>query len=165
MVTMMVEITTGGHASPRPPTCYVLLLLPMSKSAGLQKRQLLLLQLQVLCGGGPGPGRELTGAAAFLLRSSATRSSLITILLLQPVFFLRPWARRKLKTGTGTVVIGQRHSGDAWRRTKEHGGTRDSSTSFLDKLKLDSEGDCSFKPEISRGAEISQDFFFGGRFF
>jgi len=36
------------------------------------------------------------------------------------------------------------------------------STSFLDKLKLDSEGDCSFKPEISRGAEISQDFFFGG---
>merc|ERR1712223_266019 len=36
-----------------------------------------------------------------------------------------------------------------WRRTKEHGGTRDSSTSFLDKLKLDSEGDCSFKPEIS----------------
>jgi len=21
MVTMMVEITTGGHASPRPPTC------------------------------------------------------------------------------------------------------------------------------------------------
>ena len=27
MVTMMVEITTGGHASPRPPTCYVLLLL------------------------------------------------------------------------------------------------------------------------------------------
>jgi len=90
---------------------------------------------------------------------------LITILLLQPVFFLRPWARRKLKTGTGTVVIGQRLSGDAWRRTKEHGGTRDSSTSFLDKLKLDSEGDCSFKPEISRGAEISQDFFFGGRFF
>merc|ERR1719220_1761158 len=51
-------------------------------------------------GGGPGPGWELTGAAAFLLRSSATRSSLITILLLQPVFFLRPWARRKLKTGT-----------------------------------------------------------------
>ena len=36
------------------------------------------------------------------------------------------------------------------------------STSFLDKLKLDSEGDCSFKPEISQGAEISQDFFFGG---
>jgi hypothetical protein len=35
------------------------------------------------------------------------------------------------------------------------------STSFLDKLKLDSEGDCSFKPEISRGAEISQDFFLG----
>merc|ERR1719192_696040 len=33
MVTMTVEITTGGHASPRPPTCYVLLLLPMSKSA------------------------------------------------------------------------------------------------------------------------------------
>merc|ERR1719192_217575 len=33
MVTMKVEITTGGHASPRPPTCYVLLLLPMSKSA------------------------------------------------------------------------------------------------------------------------------------
>merc|ERR550534_1421060 len=32
MVTMTVEITTGGHASPRPPTCYVLLL-PMSKSA------------------------------------------------------------------------------------------------------------------------------------
>jgi hypothetical protein len=111
MVTMTVEITTGGHASPRPPTCYVLLLLPMSKSAGLQKRQLLLLQLQVLCGGGPGPGRELTGTAAILLRSSATRSSLITILLLQPVFFLRPWARRKLKTGTGTVVIGQRQ----WR--------------------------------------------------
>jgi hypothetical protein len=21
MVTMMVEITTGGHATPRPPTC------------------------------------------------------------------------------------------------------------------------------------------------
>ena len=28
-----VRPTTGGHASPRPPTCYVLLLLPMSKSA------------------------------------------------------------------------------------------------------------------------------------
>jgi hypothetical protein len=120
-VTKMVEITTGGHASPRPPTCYVLLLLPMSKSAALQKRQLLLLQLQeVLCGGGPGPGRELTGAAAFLLRSSATRSSLITILLLQPVFFLRPWARRKLKTGTGTVVIGQRQ----WRCLAENQRTR-----------------------------------------
>lgn len=39
------------------------------------------------------------------------------------------------------------------------------STSFLDKLKLDSEGDCSFKPEISRGAEISQDFFFWGLIF
>ena len=110
-----------------------------------------------------GPAQELTQPCKLL--SSAARSSLITILLLQPVFFLRPWARRKLKTGTGTVVIGQRLSGDAWRRTKEHGGTRDSSTSFLDKLKLDSEGDCSFKPEISRGAEISQDFFFGGRFF
>merc|ERR550525_2321278 len=33
MVTMTVEITTGAPASPRPPTCYVLLLLPMSKSA------------------------------------------------------------------------------------------------------------------------------------
>ena len=153
-------MATPRHARPRARCCCC-----RCRSAALQKRQLLLLQLQVLCGGGPGPGRELTGAAAFLLRSSATRSSLITILLLQPVFFLRPWARRKLKTGTGTVVIGQRLSGDAWRRTKEHGGTRDSSTSFLDKLKLDSEGDCSFKPEISRGAEISQDFFFGGRFF
>merc|ERR1719192_23219 len=75
---------------------------------------------EVLCGGGPGPGRELTGAAAFLLRSSATRSSLITILLLQPVFFLRPWARRKLKTGTGTVVIGQRQ----WRCLAENQRTR-----------------------------------------
>ena len=64
------------------------------------------------------------------------------------------------------MVIGQRLSGEEhWRRTKEHGGTRDSSTSFLDKLKLDSEGDCSFKPEISRGAEISQDFFFWGSIF
>merc|ERR1719331_3738836 len=76
-----VRPTTGGHASPRPPTSTVL--------------------LTVVQGGGPGPERELTGTAAILLRSSATRSSLITILLLQPVFFLRPWARRKLKTGTG----------------------------------------------------------------
>ena len=34
MVTMTVEITTGGHASPRPPTCYVLLLLPMFLQPG-----------------------------------------------------------------------------------------------------------------------------------
>jgi len=149
-------VATPRHARPRARCCCC-----RCRSAGLQKRQLLLLQLQVLCGGGPGPGRELTGAAAFLLRSSATRSSLITILLLQPVFFLRPWARRKLKTGTGTVVIGQRLSGDAWRRTKEHGGTRDSSTSFLDKLKLDSEGDCSFKPEISRGPRFLKISFLG----
>ena len=164
MVTMMVEITTGGHASPRPPTCYVLLLL-MSLCCFAEKTTAAAATSSAL----RRRARPWEGAhrrrRLFLLRSSATRSSLITILLLQPVFFLRPWARRKLKTGTGTVVIGQRLSGDAWRRTKEHGGTRDSSTSFLDKLKLDSEGDCSFKPEISRGAEISQDFFFGGRFF
>merc|ERR1719310_2322823 len=118
------------HARPRARCCCY-----RCRSAGLQKRQLLL-QLQVLCGGGPGPGRELTGAATFLLRSSATRSSLITILLLQPVFFLRPWARRKLKTGTGTVVIGQRLSGDAWRRTKEHGVTRDPHFSINSNLTL-----------------------------
>ena len=32
------------------------------------------------------------------LLSSAARSSLITVLLLQPVFFLRPWTRRDLIT-------------------------------------------------------------------
>jgi len=63
--------------------------------------------LSFVQGGGPGPERELTGTAAILLRTSATRSSLITILLLQPVFFLRPWARRKLKTGTGTVMVSE----------------------------------------------------------
>jgi hypothetical protein len=63
--------------------------------------------LRVVQGGGPGPERELTGAAAILLRASAARSSLITILLLQPGFFLRPWARRKLKTGTGNRDDGQ----------------------------------------------------------
>merc|ERR1719216_323278 len=57
--------------------------------------------VKVMVDGVRGPLRELTRPAAILLRSSAARSSLITILLLQPVFSLRPWARRKLKTGTG----------------------------------------------------------------
>jgi len=40
-----------------------------------------------------GPKQELARLNAILLRSSATRSSLITILLLQPVFFLRSASR------------------------------------------------------------------------
>lgn len=42
---------------------------------------------------GPGPLQELTDTATILLRSSATRCSLITILLLLPVFFLRSASR------------------------------------------------------------------------
>jgi len=42
---------------------------------------------------GSGPQQELSDTAAILLRSSATRCSLITILLRQPVFFLRPTSR------------------------------------------------------------------------
>jgi len=58
-----------------------------------------------------------------LLRSSAARSSLFTILLLQPVFFLRPWTRRKLKTGTGTRVRVPSTRGVGWWEERLRHGT------------------------------------------
>merc|ERR1719273_2102145 len=75
--------TTGGHASPRPPTNVLLLLLCCF--AGLL--------LQLCC--------FLCKAAGPALRGSSQAPPPSSCDLLLPVFFLRPWARRKLKTGTG----------------------------------------------------------------
>merc|ERR1719350_104878 len=44
---------------------------------------------------------ELCKAAGPALRGSSQAPPPSSCDLLQPVFFLRPWARRKLKTGTG----------------------------------------------------------------
>merc|ERR1719350_2669431 len=49
---------------------------------------------------------ELCKAAGPALRGSSQAPPPSSCdLLLQPIFFLRPWARRKLKTGTGNPVM------------------------------------------------------------